>query len=212
MIDHAHAFHRATRPRVPGRGALLPLAAIAILLAMLLAAGCGGAGEPPDDEPDPGPVSGVEIVNLTRTWWYAHRANNAMRYTDTLGSPHHRAGFGVVNDPPYKFAYAPGGFLPPGRGPDSEGEVYSTYDGTVYGVRLDSPWASADNNYAIETRAIYEQRQYFQKSGGRGAPAAEGVGGADRGRQRQHPLQHGLHTGGRRRLRRQPGGQGVLRR
>ncbi|MBP6338388.1 MAG: hypothetical protein KA375_12375 [Vitreoscilla sp.] len=160
-MHHATTFNRASRPPRQARTALAPLLGIGLALLMLLAA-CGG-GEPPDDEPDPGPISGVEVVNLTRTWWFAHRANNAMRYTDTPGSPHHRAGFGAVNDPPYKFAYAPGGFLPPGRGPDSEGEVYSTYDGTVYGVKLDSPWASADNDYAIQTRAIYEQRQYFQK-------------------------------------------------
>ncbi|WP_341892312.1 Calx-beta domain-containing protein [Variovorax sp. YR752] len=161
MTDRLQLFDRHPRAPTHGRTALVRQAASAALLALLLAA-CGGS-EPAEEEPDPGPISGVEIVNLTRTWWFAHRANNAMRYTDTPGSPHHRAGFGNINDPPYKFAYAPGGFLPPGRGPDSEGEVYSTYDGTVYGVRLDSPWPSADNNYAIETRAIYEQRQHYQK-------------------------------------------------
>jgi uncharacterized delta-60 repeat protein len=160
VIDRTHAFHGHARPPCRGRAALRPLAAFALLLAVVLA-GCGG-GEPPEEE-DP-PVSGTEIVNLTRTWTFLQGKSAE---TATSDSPGHWPGFGAVYDE-HVFTEKSNGFLEPGRGPQAKGEINSGVTGKTYGVVVDSPNPSAENDYALGAGVNYVQRMYYRKV----APAA----------------------------------------
>jgi len=155
------------------------------VVSLLLMGGCGG-GEPANDDPG----DATEIVNLTRTWSYG-QATGLEDAADF--APHHWAGFGAIE---HQHDFGAALFLPPGRGPQTLGEVSSGVTGTSYGVRIDSPNPLPDNNYSRVADVNYHQNQFYKKkadvawvdievsevkveavSGNRGTPQGCGAGG-----------------------------------
>ena len=156
MIEHVRASKRTEGFTGAGRIAQRSCAAWAAGLSLLLSA-CGG-GEVPDppDEPVP-PADSVVIDNVTREWEFRLYPAEPQR----VGGGK-RDGFLAV-DEHHVFSEDVTSYLPPGRGPDAMGDVFSSATGQNYGVTADSPTPPTGSKVPVTSSVHYLQTLYYRK-------------------------------------------------